>query len=177
MSNQLYSFSLNIPDMSLIDSQKDPKAYNDAMHVRAALNAIRSQIDKVSGNLGFNAVTDLNTLISDLTYVSGTALEDIAPGALVTFVDNSGTLGIKNAAADTALYARGFCAETSTITSGNLVQIKLKGPYQYYSSLIPGNMYYLHGTLPRPSATPATNSQKLGIAITSQLINFQPELV
>lgn len=174
-----HSFNLNIPDSPAFDQKKYPEVFNDLMWIRLALNTIRNAIDSITGAVPVTATEAGATATgSKITRVVGKALEAIGPGAIVTLVNDSGTLGIRNATAGaTPLYAKGFAAITAAVASGTSIEVVLEGSYQFVSGLTPGKTYYLSDAAGGFSDTPGTNTQVIGFAVSSTLLNFKPTLI
>lgn len=147
--------------LSQVPRVSDPLLYEEFLSIYNAIN-ILAQAHGVQGGAG----------ISNSIPVE--ALEDLPPGAALTFTGSGSILQASLSEALTPKYTRAFVAQGTTILTGTTGAAAFFGANQYLSGLTVGAMYYLSDTPGVYSSVPGTNSQAVGIAVTENILFFLP---
>ena len=182
MSNQqTFSTKTGLSVLPEIDQQQYPSIYLDALRLRSALQAIQAALDNYTGmaTIPSSIRSQLTPLSQDKlanltkTYVQAT--ENIPAGRMVNFYNNSGTIAARQANASTGKPCHAFT--NVAVTSGDWGEFIRMGACTSVSSLTIGSTYYLSNTDGLISLTAGTVSQKIGYAMGTSLLVFNPALV
>jgi hypothetical protein len=175
-----YSTNLGLSIIPEADEQQDPALYTEALKLRNAMFALQAALDNLTGAIGedpsaWSADTpDQWIRLYNLTRVYLKSSEAITQGAVVSFWNNGGTLNARNANASSPYYARAY--STGAVASGVFGEFVLMGAVTI-SGLTPGSTYYLSNSTGLISASPGTNTQVLGYALTSNKLFFNPQII
>jgi len=182
MARQRFSTNLGLSVFPEIDSSQHKSIFNDALRVRQAIQVLQGALDKYTGALGpekaiwnqldpiaYNRVADISRL-----YVK--ASEAIVAGAMINLYNNAGVLNARNASASAAgKAARAFASYA--VASGDFGEFVLLGINPIIAGMVPGTLYYLSNTPGAISSTAGTISQKIGFAVGTTKLHFNPELI
>ena len=182
MATQAFSTQLGVASTPEFSQSEYPSIYIDALRMRQALKNLQSILDNYTGALGeepnywgqvapasWNRIANLNR-----TYAQ--ASEAIASGAVVNFYNNAGVLGVRNANA-TAAGKPVHAWSTGAVASGAYGEFIIQGVCYLITGLTIGATYYASNTNGLIAATPGTISQKVGYALGTSTLVFNPDLV
>jgi hypothetical protein len=183
MAVQNYSTNTGISAIPEIDQTKYPDIWNDNLRLRNGIKLLQGVLDQYSGALGEDPAfwnqqpNPANWIrVQNLTRVYGLASEAISAGAVVNFWDNSGVLGVRNANASAAgKAAHAFC--TTATAAGAYGEFILQGACFLIGGLTIGTTYYMSNTNGLLAAGPGTIVQRVGYAIGTNILIFNPALV
>lgn len=169
----------NIPD------PPDPKFFGEFTRIYNALRNLTIAVDAYTGALiqdpeNYSQTPPTSSLLShNALRLYGLAPAAIAFGETVNiYADGSGLVRFRTSCALTAdtRPMHGWCSTPGGIAAGAFGEIRLGGLCSIFGGLTVGATYYLGNTVGTIALTAGQVSQKVGFALTSSSIFFQPEL-
>lgn len=169
----------NIPD------PPDPEFFGEFTRVYNAIRNLTIAVDTYTGALpqdvaNYSTTPPENSLLSQNGLrLYGLAVVAIAYGQTVNlYNDGSGQVKFQLSCALTVGFKpmHGWCSTSGGIAAGGSGEIRLGGLCSAIGGLTSGATFYLGNTPGTISPTAGQVSQKLGFALTTNSIFFQPEL-
>ena len=181
-ATQEYSTNSGISALPEIDQRKYPEIYLDLLKLRNGVKVLQGALDSYTGTIGEEPDQWGNQpdpawwhRLQNLTRTYALASEPLPAGSVVNFWDNAGNLGVRKANAGSGRTAHAFTtAAVDTATYGEFIH---QGTCFSIGGLTIGVTYYLSNTAGLLSAGPGTVPQKVGYAIGTNILIFNPELV
>lgn len=180
-SQEQYSTNLGISSLPEFSQKDFPELYVDALKLRGALRTLQGALDRYTGVLPIDqqywSTQGVNSVrLQNLSPVYAIAGEDIVAGAIVSFYDVSGVLTAQNANATAAgKPARAFAS--GIVATGSYGQFILCGINPYIGGLTNGATYYLSNTNGLIAPAAGTILQRIGFAVGTSKLYFNPDLV
>lgn len=179
-----YSTNLGLSLQPEFDAQKYPDIFVDSMRVRMGIQLLQSALDSYTGKLPLSSqlqgVANVSTSVQvgNLTRVYPVAGVNLTYGQLVYLYNVGGVLtaGLASASVSSTC-ARGFVSTTLGITAGQVGEIQLLSVLSGLAGLTPGTTYYLSNTAGFISSTAGTVSQKVGYALSTTDLFFNPTII
>ncbi len=173
---QQYSVNLGLP--ATPESDLPPDLFREVLKLQNAIKLVMGALDQYTGVIGqdhaiWDQVSPITTLAGEFRRIYVPTTDNLTPGQFVNLYDNGGVLTARLSTSAVGLKCRGF--STGNVTAGNTAEIILRGLHVLVTGLTPGIIYY---TAAAPGAmTSAVTTQKLGYALASNLLWFDPELI
>jgi hypothetical protein len=179
---QGFSTNLGLSPLPDIDQTKYPEIFSQLLRLQNAISILQAALDAYTGRSTAQAqgLPGSNTYlgVQNITRTFAKATEVIAYGAICSFVNNAGVLGVRNANATGATrLAKAFCNVTTGMAIGDTGEFILLG-YIPITGLTPGSDYFLstvNGALTVTKPVAAGNvSQYVGFALGTTGLYFNP---
>lgn len=180
-----YKSSINT-GLPNIPESPDPKFFSEFSRIYNAIRNLALALDSYTGALkedpeNYASITPSQSLLSQRGLrLYGKASQPITYGEMISLHnDGSGQVVFRLSCALSADFRpmHGWCSTPDGIAAEASGEIMLGGLCDLFAGLTPGSTYYLGNSYGNISGTAGQVSQKLGYALNTSCIFFQPQLI
>ena len=178
-----YKSSINTGLPNVADPP-DPKFFAEFTRIYNAIRNLTIAIDTYTGSLPpdpeYYSVTPPTSSVRSQNTQKVYVITSVAIsyGKTVNLYNNAGVLTARLSDATTAgKHCHGFCSNAAGGASGAYIEVTLGGLCTAIGSLTPGATYYNGNTPGTVATTPGTVPQKIGFALGTSALYFNPDLL